>query len=240
MAAHALGKDRSWILAHPESEVPSGADALLARRAAREPLAYILGQREFYGRMFEVEPGVLIPRQETETLVDVALEGLGGKVLDVGTGTGCLAVTIKLERPQWMVAACDVSQVALHVARRNAERLGATVHVAKSDLFEAFQGVQFGLIVSNPPYIRAAEELQPEVGQFEPSEALYAGPDGLAVYRRLAAEAGPCLTPWGHLVLEIGDGMAAEVTTVFEEQGWTLVEIRNDLGGTPRAAVFQR
>jgi release factor glutamine methyltransferase len=240
LAARVLGQDRSWVLAHPEAEIPRGAEDLLERRVAREPLAYILGHREFFGRVFAVEPGVLVPRQETETLVEVALEGLGGKVLDVGTGSGCLAVTIKLERPQWMVAACDVSQVALRVARYNAETLGATVHVTRSDLFEAFAGIQFGLIVSNPPYIPEGEQLQPEVGLFEPGEALFAGADGLAVYRRLAGEAAPFLTPWGHLVVELGDGMSSSVTALFEERAWTLVEIRNDLGGVPRAAVFRR
>lgn len=226
------------MLAHPEAEVPDEASELLDRRLRREPLALILGRREFYGRPFLVEPGVLVPRQETETLVDAALDGLGGKVLDVGTGTGCLAVSIKLERPNWMVAACDIDPVAVRLARKNAERLGATVHVTRSDLFEAFEGVVFGLIVSNPPYIAENAVLPPEVGVHEPERALFAGPDGLDVYRRLAREAKGRLMPWGRLIVELGDGMSASVTDVFESEGWRTGEVRNDLGGMPRAATF--
>ena len=151
LVAHALGTSRSSVLAHPESEVPETAEAFLSRREKREPLAYILGWREFYGRKFAIEPGILIPRQETETLIEVALDGLGGNVLDIGTGSGCLAITIKLERPNWMIAACDINPVAVRLARRNAEALGATVHVTRSDLLDAFPETRFGLIVSNPP-----------------------------------------------------------------------------------------
>lgn len=238
LAGHVLGHDRSWILAHPEALI-EGAEEVLARRENREPLAYIVGWREFYGRRFLVEPGVLVPRQETETIIDAALGGLGGKVLDIGTGTGCLAVTIKLERPTWMVAACDISQTAVKLARRNAEALEATVHVTKCDLFEGFSGTRFGLIVSNPPYIRDGEELQPEVGKFEPAEALFAGLDGLDVYRRLAQEAESHLMPWGRVIVEIGDGMESDVAAVFESQGWHLAESREDLGGRVRALTFK-
>ena len=185
-----------------------------------------------------VEPGVLVPRQETETLVEAALGGMGGKVLDVGTGTGCLAVTIKLERPNWMVAACDVDATAVRLARRNAERLGATVHVTRSDLFEAFDDVVFGLIVSNPPYVAAGADLPPEVGGHEPPQALYAGPTGLDVYVRLACEAKGRLMPWGRLIVELGDGMEPAVSEVFVSEGWRIGEIRPDLNGTLRAATY--
>jgi len=238
LAAHALSQERSWILAHPEAEVPIEAEAFLKRREQREPLAYILGWREFYGRRFQVVPGVLVPRQETETLVEVALEGLGGKVLDVGTGTGCLAVTIKLERPTWMVAACDISQTAVSLARTNAHALDATVHVTRSDMFEAFMDTQFGVIVSNPPYVATGAELPPEVAGYEPHEALYAGLDGLDFYRRLALEARHRLVSWGRLIVELGDGMEPEVSAMFTEHGWTVVEARPDLGGMPRALVL--
>ena len=179
-----------------------------------------------------------MPRQETETIVEAALDGLGGKVLDIGTGSGCLAVTIKLERPNWMVAACDIDPVAVRTARKNAERFGATVHITRSDLFEAFEGVVFGLIVSNPPYIADAEHLPPEVGGYEPPRALFAGSKGLDVYVRLAAEAKAHLMPWGRLIVELGDGMTDAVTDVFLGEGWSLKELRPDLGGTPRSATF--
>ena len=238
LVTHALNRDRSWVLAHPESEIPEALEDLLTRREKREPLAYILGWREFYGRRFSVEPGVLVPRQETETLIDSALEGLGGKVLDIGTGTGCIATTIKLERPNWMVAACDISPIAVRLARKNAEALGATIHVTRSDLFEAFGDTKFGIIVSNPPYICAGAVLQAEVGLYEPAEALFAGADGLAIYRRLAVEAKANLMPWGRLILEIGDGMEDLVTPVFVELGWSLTETKPDLAGMPRALTF--
>lgn len=238
IAAHSLGQDRSWILAHPEAEVPLEAEEALKCREARQPLAVILGSREFYGRRFLVEPGVLVPRQESETLVDVALEGLGGKVLDIGTGTGCLAVTVKLERPNWMVAACDIDPTAVRLARKNAQRLGATVHITRSDLFEAFEGVVFGLILSNPPYVADGAALPPEVAGHEPARALFAGPDGLDVYRRLAHEGKGHLMAWGRMIVELGDGMEQAVTQVFQEEGWEVAEIRLDLGGMPRAAAY--
>ncbi|MBS1724968.1 MAG: peptide chain release factor N(5)-glutamine methyltransferase [Armatimonadetes bacterium] len=239
LAAAVTTQSRSWVLAHPEAEIPDTVEALLARREQREPLALILGYREFYGRRFFVEPGTLVPRQETETIVDVALEGMGGKVLDIGTGTGCLALTIKLERPNWMVAACDVSPVAVRLARKNADALGALVHVTRSNLYEAFGDVKFGLIVSNPPYIAEGASLPPEVADFEPALALYAGHDGLDVYRRLALESMGHLMPWGRLVLEVGDGMSDDVIALFEAQGWANTDVRNDLSGVPRAVVFQ-
>jgi release factor glutamine methyltransferase len=237
LAAHALGKDRSWLLAHPEAEIPASADRLLASRERREPLAYIVGWREFYSHRFDVGPGVLVPRQETETVVEACLDGMGGKVLDVGTGTGCIAVSIKLARPNWMVAACDVSRPAVTLARKNAEKLGATIHVTMCDMFEGFPDTDFGLIVSNPPYVREGTVLQPEVAN-EPPEALFAGPDGLAFYERLAAEAIGHLTPWGRIVVELGDGMAEPVSQVFLRNGWAVVETRPDWGGMPRALVL--
>lgn len=240
LAAHSLGKSRSWILANLDSDVGSNATKLLNRRLNREPLSYILGTREFYGRSFRVFPGVLIPRQESETLIDVALAGLGGKVLDVGTGSGCLAITLKLERSNWMVAACDINPVAIHTARQNAEALGATIHCLRSDLFEAFQGIQFGLIVSNPPYIALNTVLQPEIAMFEPHEALFADKKGLAMYERLAVESKPHLMPWGRIIVELGDGMASDVVKIFNANGFQLLELTNDLAGTPRAASFQK
>ncbi|MCW5936985.1 MAG: peptide chain release factor N(5)-glutamine methyltransferase [Fimbriimonadaceae bacterium] len=240
LAAQATGRGRAWVLAHPESLAPPGADALLERRMAHEPLAYIRGSRDFYGRVFRVAPGVLVPRQETETLVEAALGGLGGRVLDVGTGSGCLAITLKLERPSWFVAAVDVSAAALRVARANAREHDAVVLFRHGDLFEPFAGMQFGLIVSNPPYIAEGAALPPDVSLYEPEVALYAGPDGLAIYRRLADEAAPYLMPWGRLLVELGDGMLEAVRGVFEPRGWVLQDVADDLGGVPRAATFAR
>ncbi len=246
LAAYALGHDRSWVLAHgPDPVDPEELEPLLARRMAREPLAFILGVREFFGREFRVRPGVLIPRQETETLIETALDWLDGRpqartVLDVGAGSGCLAITLKLERPALSVAAVDVSEDALAVARENAARLGAEVEFALSDLFGALGGRRFDLIVSNPPYIAEGSQLAPEVGIHEPKEALYAGPEGLDLYRRLAAEGPAALGPEGALIVEFGDNQAADGVRVFEQAGWHLVLLARDLSGMPRAGLFGR
>jgi release factor glutamine methyltransferase len=237
LVAHLAGRDRSWVLAHPDAPGPEGLDDLVARRAAGEPLAYLLGWREFAGHRFEVRPGVLVPRQETETLVEAVLDGPGGTVLDVGTGTGCLAVTIKLARPNWLVAAVDVSRTAVRLARANAQRLGAEVFVVRGDLLTAFHGQRFAVIVSNPPYVRLDADLPRDV-RWEPPEALFAGPDGLGAYRRLAEQARGRLVPWGRLVVEIGDDMEAAVAEVFAGQGWTVQAVRPDLAGRPRAMTL--
>jgi release factor glutamine methyltransferase len=164
---------------------------------------------------------------------------MGGNVLDVGTGSGCLAVTLKLERPNWFVAACDISPTAVRVARENARTLGAIVIVKQGDLFEPFRGTKFGVVVCNPPYIDPSSRLMPEVGEWEPPEALFAKEGGLAVYRRLAEEAPEHMMGWGRLIVELGDGMVEPVKALFEARGWELTAMRPDLGGTPRAAVFQ-
>lgn len=239
LAAHALGRERSWVLAHPGALAPKRLESLLARRLRREPLAYILGWREFYGRRFAVRPGVLIPRQESETLVESALDGMGGNVLDIGTGSGCLAVTLKLERPNWFVAACDVSPTAVRVARENARSLGAIVIIKRGDLFEPFRGTKFGVVVCNPPYVDPLAPLMPEVGEWEPPEALFAEEGGLAMYRRLAQEAPEHMMGWGRLIVELGDGMSGPVRSIFEGQSWELESVRPDLSGAPRAAVFR-
>lgn len=239
LVAHSAGQDRSWVLAHPEAGITDTIDLLISRRERREPLSYILGWREFFGRKFFVEPGVLVPRQDSETLVEVALDGLGGKVLDVGTGTGCLAVTIKLERPNWMVAACDVSTASVRLARKNARNQGVNVLVTRSDLFEGFGDTKFGLIVCNPPYVKCGATLQPEIADWEPPEALFAGPDGLDIYCRISHEAKGYLMPWGRLVLEIGDGMAPSVTDLFQTSGWEVLSTHQDLTGTDRALTLR-
>lgn len=241
LAAHAQGADRTAILAHPRALASDIADEMLERRLAGEPLAYILGYREFYGRRFEVSRAVLIPRHETETLVELALRLApeGASVLEVGVGSGCVAITLKLERPGLTVAGIDVSEPALRVAAENAQRLGADVSLARSDGFAELTGA-FDLIVSNPPYVAADAPLAREIRDHEPALALFAGPEGLDFYRRLAKEAPAHLNPAGRLAVEIGDGMAQSVRTVFEGSGWIVETIQPDLGGMPRAMALRR
>lgn len=242
IAAHILGVDRSYVLAHPEADFPDLAgESLLQRREAQEPLAYLLGYREFFGRRFEVSPAVLIPRHETEILVECALEFLENDkaVLDMGTGSGCIAVTLKLERPGCQVTASDVSKAALERAQQNAEALGATVRFVLSDGFEELLGESFDLIVTNPPYIGNHEALAPEVREYEPEEALFGGETGYEFYERLALEASDYLRDGGRLMMEVGYRQAREVALIFEAQGWHVVEIRQDLSGIDRVVVVQ-
>jgi release factor glutamine methyltransferase len=251
LVAHALGVERSWVLAHSADPFGAGEalEKLCERREAREPLAYILGWREFYGRRFRVTPDVLIPRQETETLVETALEEkhIQG-VLDIGTGSGCIAITLACERPEWNVTAVDISEPALAIARENAQRLLPSEspnlgtnpdqpELIQSDLFAALSDRQFDLIVSNPPYVAATDLLPPEVHAHEPHTALYADNQGLAIYIQLAEEAQSHLRPGGALIVEIGDGQSEAVQSIFEEHGWHIERVVNDLDGTPRVMV---
>jgi release factor glutamine methyltransferase len=257
LAAHALQVERPWVLAHAHDpfERWDELDTLAKRRESREPLAYITGWREFYGRRFAVTRDVLIPRQETETLVEAALAEEHVKdVLDVGTGSGCIAITLASERPDWTVTAVDVSEAALAIARHNVESLPSPEppdprtpertrtnpnepELLRSNLFSALDGRTFDLIVSNPPYVAEADPLPPEVRDYEPHEALYAGPDGLEVYRRLAEEAHAFLRPSGALIVEVGDGQSEAVQRVFEEHGWHVERVVKDLSGTDRVLV---
>ena len=258
LVAHALGRDRSFVLVHADDPFDLALlEPLCERRAAREPLAYILGWREFYGRRFSVTTDVLVPRQETETVVEAALRAIqhvrAPEVLDLGTGSGCIALTIALERPDARVTATDVSGPALEVARRNAEALGPKpqpllaceptrsleVAFVQSDLFAGLKGQRYDLIVSNPPYVATGDDLPPEVSAYEPPTALYAGPDGFEVYRTLAEGAHAFLRPAGALVVEIGDGQSQAVTEIFEESAWHVDEVANDLSSTPRALTLK-
>lgn len=232
LAAHAFLKDRAWVLAHPEAEVPLLAmELMLMRLEAKEPLAYVIGRREFYGLDFEVSPAVLVPRQETEVLVDAVLSFLGPtsnlSVLDVGTGSGCIAVALKHSRPGLSVSACDVSGDALNVAQRNAERHLAEIEFIEGDGIEAM-GRGFDVVVSNPPYIGEDERVGPGVAEFEPHLALYSGPTGLEFYERLA---GSLRTT---LFVEVGDSQARAVRSLFEGAGHTVVESYRDLLGIER------
>ena len=243
LAAHVLRVGRSWLLAHPEHEFPDLAgEALLQRREAREPLAYLTGYREFRGREFQVDPSVLIPRHETEELVEAALALYGDRptlaVLDLGTGSGVLAATLKLERPAWEVTAVDVSPEALATASVNARFHGANVRFVLSDGFSALLGEGFDLVVSNPPYVGDAEELPPEIRDHEPPGALFAGPTGLEFYERLAREAPDHLQDGGGILLEVGHRQASAVRSIFEDAGWRHETTRRDLSGVERVVGF--
>jgi len=245
LLGHALGKDRAWIVAHGGAEVPDLLiQPLLERRLRREPLAYILGYREFFGRRFAVSPAVLIPRQETETLIEAALIDLGQRptgtsVLDLGTGSGCIGITLALEWPSARVVLSDESRIAIDVAMANARALEASVTFVRSDAFADLNGT-FDLIVSNPPYIAEAVPLMPEVGLFEPEMALYGGETGFEFFERIARGATPRLGEGGTLMVECGDGQADEVTDLFEGEGWRIVERRKDLLDTERVLSFKR
>ncbi|MCG9895730.1 MAG: peptide chain release factor N(5)-glutamine methyltransferase [Fimbriimonadaceae bacterium] len=245
LLARALERDRAWLAAHPDEEIRcSGAENLLARRLNREPLAYILGEREFFGRTFEVGPEVLIPRQETEVLVEAALDmqpPRPQRIADLGTGSGCLAITLALEMPEAEVWAADISPGALETARRNARRHRVDIRPHAGDLFNALpEDVRFDLVVSNPPYIAEGEIDQPEVRDWEPPLALYSEEDGCGHYRRIAREAPERLAPEGSLLLEVGDGRFEQVLRIFALEGWHLADFRRDLEGLPRAVVFRR
>ena len=236
LAAHAMLVDRTWVLTHPEHEANEFAlEGLMQRRENGEPLAYILGYREFFGRRFRVDTNVLIPRHETEVLVETALDFAkpAAKVLDIGTGSGCIAITLKLERPDWEVWATDISSSALQVARENAETLGADITFRHSDLLEQLEGEMFDLIVSNPPYIGRDEALPSEVKEFEPSSALFAENSGLALYEQLADHAPRQLNPAGQVILEIGQDQGQSVSALFPGS-----KVIKDLDGNDRVVIF--
>lgn len=217
--------------------------ALHQRRRAGEPVAYLLGVREFYGRPFRVDPRVLIPRPDTETLVEVALArtravSLCARVLDLCTGSGCVAVSLARERPTTRVLGVDISEGALAVACENALRLGA-VNAAflRSDLFAALPpAARFDLITANPPYIPDPEipELQPDIRDYEPRVALSGGTDGLDLVRRIVTDAPGRLEPGGVLAMEVGAGQAPAVAALFEHAGLQEVTRTRDLGGHER------
>jgi release factor glutamine methyltransferase len=224
-------------------DTASAYEALIARRATHVPVAYLLGTREFYGRPFRVEPGVLIPRPETELLVEVALEWLDATgtttVADVGTGSGCVAVTLALERPGLQIVATDRSPDALRVARRNADGQAAdAIDWRLTDLLDGVEG-PIDLVVSNPPYVRTGDRaaLSPDVRDHEPADALFAGDDGLDVIRRLIPAAFARLRPGGALLMEVGAGQWPAVTALLERAGCAAVDWHADLQSIPRVVA---
>jgi len=248
-----LGKDRTFLISHAEDVVDDDSvDQLrqfVERRAAGEPLQYITGVQDFYGREFRVTPDVLIPRPETELLVEAALEVTktdNAFFCDVGTGSGCIAITLLCERAGARAVAVDKSVAALEVAKINAEKRSVADRAVfvVSDCFDALdpRAYQFDVIVSNPPYVSesALEGLQREVRDHEPRVALSPGPDGLSVIRRLLTEAPAHLKPNGHLLMEIGFDQGEAVRSLVDESVWALQEVRPDLQCIPRIVVLKK
>ena len=242
---HVTGLTRAELMTHPNRELSesqmSAYRAAIARRARNEPVQYITGTQEFYGRSFAVTPAVLIPRPETEHLVEsaLALHAAPKRILDIGTGSGILAITLALELPNAIVIATDTSAEALAVARQNAAALGAIdrIHFVESDLFAALADERFDCIVANPPYVATDEVLEPQVRDYEPVTALYAGEDGLALYRRLIPQAFEHLEPGGHLLLEIGHGQRDAVAGLLRAGSFEGIRFIDDLQGIPRVAI---
>ena len=247
LLAHAIGHDRTWLAAHAGEALPrAGADsffALAKRRRDGEPVAYLTGVREFWGLALAVSPAVLIPRPETETLVELALARLPDDrdiaVLDLGTGSGAIALAIAHERPRATVIATDASADAAAVARANAQRLGLTnVEVRHGDWFAGLPNTRFDLIAANPPYVAAAD---PHLGEgdvrFEPRAALTPGDDGLAALRTIGGGARSYLARGGTLVVEHGYDQSAAVRALFAAAGFTDIVAARDLAGIPRVVA---
>lgn len=245
LLGHVLGRPPAWLIAHDDAALDEDAllafASLAARRAGGEPVAYLLGQREFFGREFVVSPAVLIPRPETELLVEAALAtvGAGGAaaILDLGTGSGCLAVTLAVELPKARVTAVDACAAALAVARQNAERHGAHLRLLQGDWFGALAGERFDLIVANPPYIAAADpHLSAGDLRHEPRTALASSADGLEAIRRIIAGAPAHLAVGGTLLLEHGYDQAAAVAELLAAAGLAGSEQHRDLAGIVRVS----
>jgi release factor glutamine methyltransferase len=245
LLAAALDKPRAWVIAHPEQRIldcdaTDRYEAHVTRRAHGEPVAYILGEKEFWSLALEVTPDVLIPRPETELVVERALvhlpEDAPGRVLDLATGSGAIALAIAHERPRLRVLGTDVSAAAVAVARRNAARLHlASVEFRVGDWYAPVGGERFTLIASNPPYVAEDDpRVDRSVRIYEPRAAVYAGADGLEALRLIVAAAGDHLVSGGWLVLEHGDRQGAQVRELLVDAGFGQVDTRRDLAGLDR------
>ena len=260
---HTVGRNRTWLYAHPEEEIPA-ADAahyleLIARRASGEPTQHLTGKQEFWGLELEVTPDVLIPRPETEHVIEVALDrlavrelragrkqtltGEGLQIADVGTGSGCIAIALAKELPGATIYATDISCAALAVARRNTVRHNVAdhVHFLEGNLLGGV-APPLDLVVSNPPYIgrREAATLMREVRDHEPEVALYGGEEGYELYADLIMQASAHLKPGGILVLELGHNSLPAVQPLLDATSWTNVGVTNDLAGIPRVLAAER
>ncbi|MBM4190177.1 MAG: peptide chain release factor N(5)-glutamine methyltransferase [Betaproteobacteria bacterium] len=244
LAAAALQRDTVWLIAHGDEDADlDRLTPLLLRRLAGEPVAYILGQREFYGRAFKVSPAVLIPRPETEHLVEAALQRMpaDASVLDLCTGSGCVAITLKLERPDCTVTATDLSHDALASAQTNATALHAAVRFHHGDLFAPLAGQRFDVIVSNPPYIAATDaHLNQGDVRFEPRLALISGPEGLDLIHRLVSAAADHLNPDGWLLFEHGFDQGAVCHEQLSQAGFRHIKTLPDWAGLARVTLGQR
>ncbi|MFM2288210.1 MAG: peptide chain release factor N(5)-glutamine methyltransferase [Pseudomonadota bacterium] len=250
LLAAVLGQSRGWLLAHETLPLEQAARTRygewVARRARGEPLAYITGQKEFWSLPLRITPDVLVPRPETELLVERALALLPAaapvRVADLGTGSGAIALALARERPHWQVTATDRSPAALEVARGNALTLGlARVRFLQGDWLAPLAGERFDLLASNPPYIGASEPaLADPALRHEPIGALCSGPDGLEDLRALIAAAPDHLLPGGWLLLEHGERQGEAVAALFASQGWTRVRCHADLAGRPRVSEARR
>lgn len=248
----ALGRPRAWLLAHPEErildcEATDRYEAFVTRRALGEPVAYLLGEKEFWSLPLAVGPGVLIPRPETELLVECALARLpidrACDVLDLATGSGAVALAIAAERPLARVLATDLSEAAVDTADSNAARLGLAgrVEVRAGNWYQPVAGQRFDLIVGNPPYIAPDDpRVAPEVRRYEPPQALFAGADGLAALREVIAGAPRHLLSGGWLALEHGNTQAADVRGLFVSAGFEAVRTHSDLAGRDRCTEGRR
>jgi release factor glutamine methyltransferase len=259
LLAHVLGRDRSFILSHADDSISPKDEELfrdyLASRARGKPQQYITGHQEFFGLDFEVTPDVLIPRPETELLVETALKLPSSKdtaalICDVGTGSGCIAIALLHELrefPETRAVAIEISPAAIAIAKRNASRhsVSERIDFVVSDCFAAVgqqNELVFDLIVSNPPYVadHAFAGLQREVRDFEPKFALTAGEDGLLIISRLLLEAPQFLKPGGHFVFEIGFDQGAAVEQLIDREVWKLLDVNKDLQGIPRIVVLEK
>lgn len=247
---HILGKDKAWLMAHLDEDLAANTAAryleLLERRSKGEPVQYITGETEFYGLPFRVTRDVLIPRPETEHLVE-RIQLLAGRfaaprIVDVGTGSGAIAVALAHHLPHAQITAVDLSAPALAIAEENAKRNGVAVRFLEGDLLAPVAGERFDLVVSNPPYVPSADRatLSVEVRDYEPALALFAGEDGLEVYRSLIPAAFDALNPGGLVVLEIGYGQSPAITGLLARSGFEQIEFIPDLQGIPRVACALR
>jgi release factor glutamine methyltransferase len=249
---HVLGKDRAWMLAYWKDEIGTDASipyhSAIERRRSGEPIQYITGEAEFFGLPFRVTRDVLIPRPETEHVVEKVIELAAGmarpQIVDVGTGSGAIAVSVAAKIPSAAIAAIDISAAALDLARENAKRNGVTdrIRFLDGNLLAPVSEKKFDFVVSNPPYVPETDRtsLSVEVREYEPGLALFAGADGLAVYRRLIPAAYDALVPSGWIVLEIGYGQQEAIRSLLAESKFMEIGFTADLQGIPRVAYARR